>query len=198
MRIVAGSARGRRLAVPEGTTTRPTTDRVREATFNALFSLGAIEGSTFCDLFAGSGALGLEALSRGAEHCTFVERDRAALRVLNDNIEALGFADQSTVVSADATRWIGSAGYFDVVLADPPYDFVGWSGLLATTDAGLLVVESDRPLERLLAAAGSEDEASEAGETTADALESWTTIRERSYGSTVVALLQPRSPQEVP
>ena len=177
MRIVAGSARGRRLTVPDGTTTRPTTDRVREATFNALFSLDAIEDATFCDLFAGSGALGLEALSRGAAHCTFVERDRAALAALGDNIASLRFEDQATVVTSDAVRWVATAGHFDVVLLDPPYDFHAWSDLLAAIDADLVVAESDRPL----------------GE-----LDGWTTIRERTYGSTVVALLQPRSPQEAP
>ena len=192
MRIVAGSARGRRLTVPEGNTTRPTTDRVREATFNALFSLDAIEDATFCDLFAGSGALGLEALSRGAAHCTFVERDRAALRALHDNVETLQFGDQSTIVTADSIRWVANAGHFDVVLADPPYDFDGWAELLASIDAGLLVVESDRPLADLLAAAAIEPGVGEAH----DALAGWTTIRERTYGSTVVALLQPRSPQE--
>lgn len=187
MRIVAGSARGRRLTVPDGNTTRPTTDRVREATFNALFSLDAIEGATFCDLFAGSGALGLEALSRGAEHCTFVERDRAALRTLNANVESLDFVDESTVISADSIRWVANAGHFDVVLADPPYDFTGWAELLNSIDAGILVVESDRPLAQMLAEADA-----------LQALAGWATIRERTYGSTVVALLQPRSPQEAP
>lgn len=181
MRIVAGSARGRRLVVPDGTTTRPTTDRVREATFNALFSLDAIEGAAFCDLFAGSGALGLEALSRGAAHCTFVERDRAALAALRANIDTLDMADETRVVTSDAVRWIAGAGHFDVVLLDPPYDFDAWPELLASIDADLVVVESDQPLERL-----------------APDLAGWTTIRERSYGSTVVALLQPRSPQETP
>ena len=216
MRIVAGSARGRRLTVPDGNTTRPTTDRVREATFNALFSLDAIEDATFCDLFGGSGALGLEALSRGAAHCTFVERDRAALRALNANIESLGFEDQCTVVNSDSIRWIAHAGHFDVVLADPPYDFDAWGPLLASIDTGLLVVESDRPLEQMLRESAtpespeteSESEpASEAATQAIDAtidaavneaLSGWTTIRERTYGSTVVALLQPRSPQEAP
>lgn len=161
--------------MPEGSNTRPTTDRVREATFNALFSLDAIDDATFCDLFAGSGALGLEALSRGAAHCTFVERDRAALAALRDNIESLGYDDRARVVAADATRWIANAGHFDVVLADPPYDFTDWTGLLVATTAGLVVAESGSPL---------------------DTVPGWETIRERSYGSTVVGLLQPRSPQE--
>ena len=84
MRVIAGELRGRRLVAPKGATTRPTSDRVREATFNALGSMAAIEGARVLDAFAGSGALGIEALSRGADHCAFVERDRAALEALRD------------------------------------------------------------------------------------------------------------------
>jgi len=90
--------------VPEGTTTRPTTDRVREATFNALYSMAVIEDATFVDLFAGSGALGLEAISRGAAHVTFVERDRHALAALKQNIETRA----RTTMSCSPTRLTGS------------------------------------------------------------------------------------------
>jgi len=171
MRIVAGLVRGRRLTVPEGTTTRPTTDRVREATFNSLFSLDLIEDRTFCDLFAGSGALGLEALSRGAAHVTFVERDRQALAALSANIESLDFGDQATVVTADAMRWIATAGRFDVVLADPPYGFDAWIELVGLVDCELLVAESGTTLDEPVSAL---------------------TLRERTYGSTVVTFLDPR------
>jgi 16S rRNA (guanine966-N2)-methyltransferase len=78
MRVIAGTARGRRLVAPTGSSTRPTSDRVREATFNALGSLGVVVDATVLDLFAGSGAMGIEALSRGAAHATFVDQDRAA------------------------------------------------------------------------------------------------------------------------
>lgn len=168
MRIVAGSARGRRLVVPDGLTTRPTTDRVREATFNALFSLDAIEDATFVDLFAGSGALGLEALSRGAAHATFVERDRAALAAVRKNIETLGFDEQATVVAVDSMRWIATAGHHDVVVADPPYGFDEWDALLATANATLIVAESNNPIE---------------------VAEPWEMVRERTYGSTVVTIV---------
>ena len=167
MRIVSGTAGGRRLIVPDGTTTRPTTDRVREATFNVLFSMNAIEDATFVDLFAGSGALGLEALSRGAAHVTFVERDRAALAALRANIEALRFEDQSTVLATDSLRWLPTAGHFDVMLADPPYDFEAWPQVFAAADADLIVVESN-----------------DAVDLPAD----WESLRERSYGSTVVQI----------
>ncbi|MFT4988336.1 MAG: 16S rRNA (guanine966-N2)-methyltransferase [Acidimicrobiales bacterium] len=168
VRIVAGSARGRRLVVPDGLTTRPTTDRVREATFNALFSLDAIEDASFVDLFAGSGALGLEALSRGAAHATFVERDRGALAAVRKNIETLGFDEQATVVAVDSMRWIATAGHHDVVVADPPYGFDEWDALLATAKAGLIVAESNNPIE---------------------IAEPWEIVRERTYGSTVVTIV---------
>lgn len=168
VRIIAGTARGRRIVAPEGSRTRPTSDRVREAMFNALYSLDAIDELTFVDLFAGSGALGLEALSRGAASVVFVERDRAALTALRSNIDTLGFGDRSTVVDADAMRWIATAGHHEVVLADPPYDFESWELLLATVEADLVVVESSRTL---------------------DAVDPWRMLRERSYGSTVVTIL---------
>src|SRR5262245_17634651 len=97
MRIVAGSRRGRKLAAPEGSATRPTSDRVREAVFNALYSLGdPIDGATVVDLFAGTGAYGLEALSRGAAHAVFVESNRPAFAVLTANIRALDFTSAAT------------------------------------------------------------------------------------------------------
>lgn len=90
MRVVAGELRGRKISAPLGTTTRPTTDMAREAIFNALASLNVIVDAHVLDLFAGSGALGIEAISRGARHCTFIERDRDALTSLQDNIKKLG------------------------------------------------------------------------------------------------------------
>lgn len=179
VRIVAGSAKGRRLVVPEGDATRPTTDRVREATFNALFSLGAIEDATFVDLFAGSGALGLEALSRGAAQVTFIERDRAALRALNENIELLGFEDQCEVVGADSMRWLKTARPCDVLLADPPYDFQDWALILEDAHATLLVAESDKGPAVNDAVAASDR---------------WELLRDRRYGSTVVTILRRGEP----
>ena len=127
-----------------------------------------IEDATFVDLFAGSGALGLEALSRGASHATFVERDRAALSALRMNIDTLGFSDQATVVPTDSLRWLANAGHHDVVLADPPYGFDDWDVVLATTEADLLVAESNTAIA---------------------ASEPWVLLRERTYGSTVVTIL---------
>jgi 16S rRNA (guanine966-N2)-methyltransferase len=147
MRIVAGSARRRRLNTLEGTDTRPTSDRVREAVFNALYSAGAVDDVTVLDLFAGSGAMGLEALSRGAAFVTFVESSPAALRVLRDNIDLLGFDDRCTVLPVDALRYIDAAPSFDLAILDPPYAFDGWARLLASVHADVVVVESDRIIE---------------------------------------------------
>lgn len=147
MRVVAGTARGRRLEAPPGTETRPTSDRARGAIFNALHSLHAVVDQRFADLYAGSGALGIEALSRGAASCTFVERDRAASAVIEANLAHCGLVG-GTVVRADVMRWLeGTGGPFDLVLADPPYAFDDWPTLLGTLDAGLAVLESNRPIE---------------------------------------------------
>ena len=120
MRVVAGEFRGRRLTAPESPSTRPTTDRVREAIFNALTSLGVVEGALVADLYAGSGALGIEALSRGAEHCTFVESDRHALSAIHDNIATLGITGRTRVMSGDVLTMVARFDC-DVAFADPPY-----------------------------------------------------------------------------
>jgi 16S rRNA (guanine966-N2)-methyltransferase len=169
MRVVAGEARGRRLVAPAGRDTRPTTDRVRESVFNALESIGAVAGASVLDLFAGSGALGIEALSRGAARCTFVEHDREALATVRANLDATGLAGRAEVVSGDAHRALSSfaaAGRrFDLALLDPPYATADWLRLLGALPAHLAVVESDRevPLP-----------------------EGWVVVRSRRYGGTVV------------
>src|SRR5947207_548827 len=107
MRVVGGMAGGRRLRSPAGRSIRPTSDRVREAVFNVLTSLGEVEGATVVDLFAGTGALGIEALSRGAAHATFVDRDPVAVATIRDNLAAVGLAGASSeVVRADVLRWL--------------------------------------------------------------------------------------------
>jgi 16S rRNA (guanine966-N2)-methyltransferase len=121
MRIVAGAARGRRLVVPPGDAVRPTADRVREALFSSLAPV--LPGASVLDAFAGSGALGLEARSRGAARVTFIERDRRTLVALQRNIDAVDLG-ACTVVTGDATRSArqGLVGApFDLVLLDPPY-----------------------------------------------------------------------------
>lgn len=171
MRVVAGIARGRKLVAPKGDATRPTSDFVREAIFNSLQAHVDLEDATVLDLFAGTGALGIEALSRGAAHATFVEDGRHALAALRANLETTGFAERATVLDADATKAALPAG-IDVAFADPPYAFAGWSALLTRVDAGLAVIESDRPI---------------------DPPEPWRVLREKRYGTTVVVLATTRS-----
>lgn len=122
MRIIAGTWRGRKLVAPKGEATRPTADRTRETLFNMLISrLGSFEGLRVADLFAGSGALGLEALSRGAQHCLFVEQDRAALDTIRANIAAFE-ARAHTYVEAGSVMSLRAENQpFDLILADPPY-----------------------------------------------------------------------------
>ncbi len=119
MRIIAGSHRGQRIAAPKGKDTRPTSDRVRENAFNLI---GPVDDADVLDLFAGSGAMGLEALSRGAATATFVESDREACRTINANLDKLKL--RGTVLCQDAVRAIGrEPRSYDLVLCDPPYDY---------------------------------------------------------------------------
>lgn len=129
MRIIAGEWGGRRLTPPRGRDVRPTTDRVRESWMSAMG--GRFDGLRVADLFSGSGALGLELLSRGAASATFVENSAASLRTLRTNVRALEAGPRATVVGADAFRWIEDLDRhdFDLAVADPPYDR-GWGGEL--------------------------------------------------------------------
>ncbi len=184
MRIVAGVARGRRLASPAAGT-RPTSDRVREALFSSIESrLGALGGLRVLDLYAGSGAVGLEALSRGAAHVLLVEKDRAALEVVRANIAAVRL-DGAVVVSGDVTSLTShapptqAAAPYDVVVADPPYslDDVVVEGVLqglAThgwlDEGSLVVVERARPRRGITFAWP----------------DGYDPLRDRAYGDTVV------------
>ena len=157
MRIVAGSRKGHRIEAPKGVVTRPTGDRVREAVFSII---GPVEGARVLDLFAGSGAMGLEALSRGAASCLFVERDRAACRVIQANLEKLGLTGAVVANSAAAAALrseIERNRTSDLVLVDPPYE--EWDAHAATladllprvlADDGLVVVETSERVEPAL------------------------------------------------
>jgi 16S rRNA (guanine966-N2)-methyltransferase len=121
VRIIAGEWRGRPLQAPDGQGTRPTADRTRETLFSMLASrIGSFEGLRVADLYAGSGALGLEALSRGAGHATFVETDAGAIRCIRANLRSLRAESRSQVLSLSAQR-LGPLQPFDLVFADPPY-----------------------------------------------------------------------------
>jgi 16S rRNA (guanine966-N2)-methyltransferase len=122
MRIIAGQWRGRLLDAPKGDATRPTSDRAREGLFSMLASrLGSFADLRVADLFAGTGALGLEALSRGAAHCTFVEKDRTALDVLKRNVARLGAGEQADIRAQAVEHAPPPPRPFDLILMDPPY-----------------------------------------------------------------------------
>ena len=152
MRVVAGEFKGRRLSAPRGVVTRPTADRVREALFSMLAD---VSGARVLDLYAGSGALGIEALSRGASEAVFVERDARAVAAIRRNLDAIQVA--ADVRQEDALAFVRRAtGPYDLVFADPPYDFASRvAGPLAehlpriTSEGALMVTESDKrkPLE---------------------------------------------------
>jgi 16S rRNA (guanine966-N2)-methyltransferase len=175
VRVVAGELRGRRIQGPPDERARPTSDRVRQAIFNALDSRGAVEGATVLDLFAGTGALGIEALSRGATHVTFVERDRTMAGILRANLDALGLLGRSTVRVQPAQRLLAEArdGPFDLALLDPPYAFAGWDELLAGLPATRAVVESDH---EITPPAG------------------WDVVRVKRHGGTLVAIIERAEP----
>ena len=121
MRVIGGSARGRRLQAPPGRSTRPTSDRVREAMFSSLAA--EVPNAVVLDLFAGTGALGIEALSRGAASATFVESNATIAATLRKNVAAAGVADRAALVVADAAAFVSRAGPqpYSIVLCDPPY-----------------------------------------------------------------------------
>lgn len=147
MRVITGLARGRRLETLPGEETRPTAERVKEALFSILQF--EIEGRRVLDLFAGSGQLGIEALSRGAESCVFVDKNPAAVEVIRRNLRACGLYEHTQVLAADAAGYLARrSGRFDIALLDPPYASGLAAALLEPTAAcmnpgGVIVCETD-------------------------------------------------------
>jgi 16S rRNA (guanine966-N2)-methyltransferase len=147
---------------------RPTSDRVRESIFDILGSRGGVEGLSVVDLFCGSGALGLEALSRGAASATFVDQDPGALEAVRTNLAAVGLGDEPAVlVRAALPGWLAGAPAFDLALCDPPYTFAAWPELLSVLQAETVVLESAVPISL----PGG-----------------WMVARERRYGGTLVTV----------
>ena len=175
---MAGTARGRRLQAPPGDAVRPTSDRVREAVLNMVASRVDLVGATVLDLFAGTGAMGIEALSRGAGAVTFVDDDRAAVATVRANLAATRL-EGGRVVRADVLRFLGEAGApaVDVAFVDPPYAFDRWDEVFARLRAGLVVAESDRELEPG---------------------ERWRVLRWKRHGTTVVTLAVPAPTDPIP
>jgi 16S rRNA (guanine966-N2)-methyltransferase len=183
MRIISGTSKGRKLVTPKSRSLRPTSDRVKESIFNIL-RLG-MEGKVVLDLFAGTGNLGIEALSRGAKKAIFVERGRQAIQLIQRNLSQLGLEEWSEIVPRDANRAIGilkqRGESFDVILMDPPYE----KGLIQKTlmklishpiynKDSILVIEHNKrePLPVNLAG--------------------WNLIRQRQIGDTVISFLTPQ------
>lgn len=170
MRVIAGTVGGRQLRSVVGDAVRPTSDRVREALFNRLHSRGLLDGAAVLDLFAGTGALGIEALSRGAARVTFVDDDPRSVAVVEANVDTLGLGDRATVVRTDALTFLRrSPGAFDLALLDPPYEFDAWPDLMAALPVEVAAIETSNTF------AGAEG---------------WREISARRYGRTTVTLLE--------
>jgi 16S rRNA (guanine966-N2)-methyltransferase len=185
LRVIAGEARGRPLRAPRGASTRPTADRVKESLFAIL--AGRLPGARVLDLYAGSGALAIEALSRGAAEAVLVERAPAALACIAENLERTGFATKARVLAMPVSRALAvlaqAEAHFDLVLMDPPY----WQGLIVSTLEALtrgrivqaddlVIVEHDRREEM------------------PDALENLACVRREAYGDTALSFYRCHSP----
>lgn len=177
MRVISGSARGLKLLAPEGKGTRPTTDRVKESIFNILQPY--IPCKNVLDLFSGSGAMGIEALSRGCETCVFVEKDKNALNIIHKNIEKSRLSSSAQVILGDSLAYLNqSEEQFDLIFLDPPYNM----GLLASvfdkiyvnhilSENGIILVESEV-----------------GGETVSD--DRFECFKQAKYGKTVVSVFK--------
>ena len=183
MRVISGTSKGRKLVTPRSQSVRPTSDRVKESIFNILRE--EIEGKRVLDLFAGTGNLGIEALSRGAEKTIFVEKGRQALRLIQRNLNQFGLEDQSEIIPKDVNRAIGilkqRGESFDVIFMDPPYE----KGMIEKTlmklnshpiycRDSLLVIEHNRR------------------EPLPNHVEGWNLIRQQRIGDTLISFLTPR------
>jgi 16S rRNA (guanine966-N2)-methyltransferase len=174
VRIVGGSSRGRKLAAPVADAVRPTSDRVRESIFDILGSMTDLHGFKVADLFAGTGALGIEALSRGVGSVTFVERDPEAAKSVRVNLASTGLdGPEAVVVRRDVLDFLralhGDQAEFDLVLCDPPYSFELWEELLELLPGKLCVLESGSELT---------------------IPPRWMVLRSRRYGSTLVTVVR--------
>ena len=180
MRIITGKARGTHLFTLEGNETRPTTERAKEAIFSILY--GKVEGKRVLDLFAGSGQLGLEAISRGAARATFVDASKEAAAIIAKNIEKTHFADACRVVSSDVATFLRSdAGQYDLVFVDPPYAAGLTKGTLA------LLVSGRKLAPRAIVVAETGEERDVFGDDAA--LASHFAVRRVRYGKAAVAFL---------
>jgi 16S rRNA (guanine966-N2)-methyltransferase len=172
MRVIGGSCKGHPLRAPAGRAVRPTSDRVREAIFDILGSLIDMNGLRVADLFAGSGAMGIEALSRGASSVVFVDKDGPAIAAVRANLARTGLVGpRAQVVRDDVLLWLGERQPedLDLALCDPPYAFDRWDDLLMRLRAGWAVIESSRSVS---------------------VPARWEAVRQRHYGGTLVEVIR--------
>jgi 16S rRNA (guanine966-N2)-methyltransferase len=186
MRVIAGELRGRTIRPPKARDFRPTTDRVKESLFNILAHRMPLRDTRVCDLFAGSGSLGIEALSRGAASATFVENGRDALEIVRRNIADLGLSASGRIAAVPVERFLATTEErFDLILADPPYAYAAHASLMETVSTrrvlragGFLVMEHS-------------------GHTTLPVPAQWVLVTTRDFGTTAITLLQgnPENPE---
>ena len=175
MRVIGGTHRGRRIEALSGPGVRPTSDRAREAIFNTLFSMGLPSDAIVVDAFSGTGALGIEALSRGAANVTLIEQHPGACACIERNLASLGL--EGRVLRADAVEAVAWAEPdADLIFADPPYEFDDWHTFLARCPGATVVIESDRPV-------------------TPDPSSWWEVFRQKRYGRATVTILVPKPPE---
>lgn len=167
MRVISGTARGRKLQAPPGRGTRPITDRAKEGIFNMLESLGGVTDAVVVDLFAGSGSFGIECLSRGAERVVFVERNRGAVDTLNGNLETMGFHDRATVITGQVELALAGLPDADIAFCDPPYADDPWLTLLGSLQAEILVGHAQKAVPLT---------------------DRWDEVRRRSYGKAQIVI----------
>lgn len=157
MRVITGTARGRKLSAPEGLDTRPTTEIVKEAVFSIIQF--EVEGAAVLDLFAGSGQMGVESLSRGAKSCVFVDKSKVCRAIIEENLVTTGFIDKAQIIGMDAIPYVqNAAGPFDIAFIDPPYGKSYFEKILAPlskimSENGIIICETDK-FESLPEAAG--------------------------------------------
>ena len=176
MRVISGTHKGRRLVAPKGLATRPTADKVKEAVFSIIAPY--LHDAIFLDLFAGSGAIGIEALSQGAQKCIFIDKSRQAIEAVYSNLHATGFADFSVVHNTYAERFLKKTNLkFDIIFIDPPYamNIAAVLGIIAEhnilADDGIIVLEQD-------------------AKTKLEQHENYRIVKEKRYGASAVTVLE--------
>jgi len=181
MRIIAGKYGRRKLSVPQNHNIRPTSDKIRGAIFNALESQGAINDTNALDAFCGTGALGLEALSRGAKHCTFTDKAKTSLELARTNINTLGACTESDLTLGDASKLDFKGKKFELILLDPPYH----KGLIELTLNNLLDQSAILPTAKIICESETDLKTIHNGSNG----ELFEIISEKAYGDTKVTIL---------